>query len=98
MKYADAGVNIAVADDAKHRIRHHASRTFTSGVLGGIGGFVPLFPLDSNKRKKPPLPSLPHTQGRQTTIPTALEPPATPPGRLLHHPINHLSLAPARRP
>ena len=26
MKYADAGVNIAVADAAKQRIRHHASR------------------------------------------------------------------------
>ena len=39
MKYADAGVNIVVADDAKQRIRHHASRTFTPGVLGGIGVF-----------------------------------------------------------
>jgi len=36
-------VNIAVADDAKQRIRHHASRTFTPGVLGGIGGFGALF-------------------------------------------------------
>ena len=46
MKYADAGVNIAVADEAKQRIRHHASRTFTTGVLGGIGGFGALFALD----------------------------------------------------
>ena len=37
MKYADAGVDIAVADAVKQRIRHHASRTFTKGVLGGIG-------------------------------------------------------------
>ena len=37
MKYADAGVDIAVADAAKQRIRHHASHTFTPGVLGGIG-------------------------------------------------------------
>jgi len=36
MKYADAGVNIAVADDAKQRIRHHASRTFTPGVLAAL--------------------------------------------------------------
>src|SRR5947208_14105074 len=46
MKYADAGVNIAVAEDAKERIRHHASRTFTPGVLGGIGSFGALFALD----------------------------------------------------
>ena len=45
MKYADAGVNIAVADDAKQRIRHLASKTFTPAVLGGIGGFGGLFEL-----------------------------------------------------
>ena len=44
MKYADAGVNIAVADDAKQRIRHHASRTFTPGVLDAIrSGYNVLF-------------------------------------------------------
>jgi phosphoribosylformylglycinamidine cyclo-ligase len=51
MKYADAGVNIAVAEDAKQRIRHHASRTFTPGVLGGIGSFGALFALDRKKWK-----------------------------------------------
>src|SRR6516164_7211999 len=51
MKYADAGVNIAVADDAKQRIRHLASRTFTPAVLGGIGGFGGLFALDGKKWK-----------------------------------------------
>src|SRR5256884_3006841 len=55
MKYADAGVNIAVADDVKQRIRHHASRTFTPGVLGGIGGFGALFALDRKKWKEPVL-------------------------------------------
>ena len=52
MKYADAGVNIAVADDAKQRIRHLASRTFTPAVLGGIGGFGGLFALDGKKWKE----------------------------------------------
>ena len=51
MKYADAGVDIAVADAAKQRIRHHASRTFTQGVLGGIGGFGALFALDKKNGK-----------------------------------------------
>src|SRR2546430_13517725 len=55
MKYADAGVNIAVADDVKQRIRHHASRTFTPGVLGGIGGFGAPFALDRKKWKEPVL-------------------------------------------
>src|ERR1700681_3237816 len=55
MKYADAGVDIALADAAKQRIRHHASRTFTPGVLGGIGGFGALFALDKKKWKEPVL-------------------------------------------
>ena len=46
MRYADAGVNIAVADEAKSRIRHLATRTFTNGVMGGIGSFGALFALD----------------------------------------------------
>jgi len=53
MNYADAGVNIAVADDAKNRIRHLATRTFTNGVLGGIGSFGALFELDRKKYKEP---------------------------------------------
>jgi len=53
MRYADAGVNIAVADEAKSRIRHLATRTFTNGVLGGIGSFGALFALDMKKFKEP---------------------------------------------
>src|SRR5258707_13842615 len=53
MNYADAGVNIAVADDAKNRIRHLATRTFTNGVLGGIGNFGALFELDKKKFREP---------------------------------------------
>src|SRR5258708_35809612 len=55
MKYADAGVNIAVADDAKQRIRHHASRTFTPGVLGGIVGLRGGFSLAPPKEGESPL-------------------------------------------
>src|SRR5258706_9711069 len=49
MKYADAGVNIAVADEAKQRIRHLATRTFTNGVLGGIGGSRAPTPIERVK-------------------------------------------------
>src|SRR5947208_17051670 len=69
MKYADAGVNIAVADDVKQRIRHHASRTFTPGVLGGIGGFGALFALDRKKWKEPVLVSSADGVGTKLKIP-----------------------------
>ena len=61
MKYADAGVNIAVADDAKQRIRHHASRTFTPCVLSGIGSFGGLFAL-------PPMPHANPIRGAKSDL------------------------------
>ena len=39
MRYADAGVDISRAEQAKERIRRMAARTFTRGVVGGIGAF-----------------------------------------------------------
>ena len=52
MDYAEAGVNISVADQAKQRIRRLASRTFTPGVgIGGIGSFGGLFALDKKWRE-----------------------------------------------
>jgi phosphoribosylformylglycinamidine cyclo-ligase len=49
MRYADAGVNIAVADEAKRRIAAMARKTFTHGVLAPIGGFGALFQLDRKR-------------------------------------------------
>src|SRR5580693_2325209 len=72
MKYADAGVNIAVADEVKQRIRHHANRTFTSGVLGGIGGFGALFALDNKKWKEPVLVSSADGVGTKLKIALAM--------------------------
>ena len=46
MRYADAGVNISVADEAKRRIAAIAGKTFRRGVLAPIGGFGALFHLD----------------------------------------------------
>ena len=43
MRYADAGVNISVADEAKRRIAAMAGKTFRRGVLAPIGGFGSLF-------------------------------------------------------
>ncbi len=55
MRYADAGVDISLADQAKQRIRTLAGRTFTRGVLAPIGGFGSLFQLDRKRWREPVL-------------------------------------------
>jgi phosphoribosylformylglycinamidine cyclo-ligase len=90
MKYADAGVNIAVADDAKQRIRHHASRTFTPAVLGGIGGFGGLFALDVKKWKDPVLVSSADGVGTKLKVAIALAVHSTVGGDLVNHCINDI--------
>ena len=90
MKYSDAGVNIAIADDAKQRIRHHASRTFTSAVLGGIGGFGALFALDTKKYKEPVLVSSADGVGTKLKIAMATGVHSTVGGDLVNHCINDI--------
>src|SRR5258707_6715008 len=90
MKYADAGVNIAAADDAKQRIRHHASRTFTPGVLGGIGSFGALFALDRKKWKKPSLVSSADGAGTKLKVAMAMGVHSTVGGDLVNHCINDI--------
>src|SRR5437899_10936228 len=88
MKYADAGVNIAVADDVKQRIRHHASRTFTPGVLGGIGGFGALYALDKKKWKDPVLVSSADGVGTKLKVAMAMGVHSTVGGDLVNHCVN----------
>src|SRR6201996_8415148 len=90
MKYADAGVDIAVADAAKQRIRHHASRTFTKGVLGGIGGFGALFALDKSKYSDPVLVSSADGVGTKLKIATATGIHSTVGGDLVNHCVNDI--------
>jgi phosphoribosylformylglycinamidine cyclo-ligase len=90
MKYADAGVNIAVADDAKQRIRHHASRTFTSSVLGGIGGFGALFALNNKKYSEPVLVSSADGVGTKLKVAMAMGVHSTVGGDLVNHCINDI--------
>ena len=90
MKYADAGVDIAVADAAKQRIRHHASRTFTPGVLGGIGGFGGLFALDRNKWKEPVLVSSADGVGTKLKVAMATGVHSTVGGDLVNHCVNDI--------
>ena len=90
MKYADAGVNIAVADDAKQRIRHLASRTFTPAVLGGIGGFGALFALDLKKFKDPVLVSSADGVGTKLKVAMAMGVHSTVGGDLVNHCVNDI--------
>jgi phosphoribosylformylglycinamidine cyclo-ligase len=90
MKYADAGVNIAVADEAKQRIRHHASRTFNAAVLGGIGGFGGLFALDTRRWKDPVLVSSADGVGTKLKVAMAMNVHSTVGGDLVNHCINDI--------
>jgi phosphoribosylformylglycinamidine cyclo-ligase len=53
MRYADAGVNISVAEQAKRRIAAMAGKTFRRGVLTPVGGFGALFELDRKRWRDP---------------------------------------------
>ncbi len=88
MRYADAGVNIAVADDVKQRIRHLASRTYTPGVLGGIGGFGALYALDKKKWKDPVLVSSADGVGTKLKVAMAMGVHSTVGGDLVNHCVN----------
>ena len=90
MKYADAGVDIALADAAKQRIRHHASRTFTPGVLGGIGGFGALFAMDRKRWKEPVLVSSADGVGTKLKVAMATGVHSTVGGDLVNHCINDI--------
>src|ERR1700739_388081 len=90
MKYADAGVNIAVADDVKQRIRHLASKTFSPAVLGGIGGFGALFALDGKRWKEPVLVASADGVGTKLKIAAAAGVHSTVGGDLVNHCVNDI--------
>ncbi|MBM4194558.1 MAG: phosphoribosylformylglycinamidine cyclo-ligase [Gemmatimonadetes bacterium] len=50
LSYASAGVDIAAADDSKHRIKALVESTFTAGSRGAFGGFGGLFKLPGGMR------------------------------------------------
>lgn len=49
--YAAAGVDIAAAEDSKHRIRRLVESTFTSGARGAFGGFGGMFRVPEGARQ-----------------------------------------------
>lgn len=90
MRYADAGVNIPAANEAKQRIRHLASRTFTRNVLGGIGGFGALFALDTKKWREPVLVSSADGVGTKLKVAFAMNVHSTVGGDLVNHCVNDI--------
>ena len=50
LDYRGAGVDIAAADDAKHRIKALVESTFTAGTRGAFGGFGGMFRMPEGTR------------------------------------------------
>src|SRR6202051_3322151 len=89
MDYAESGVDISLADQAKQRIRRLASRTFTRGVIGGIGSFAGLFALDK-KWREPVLVSSADGVGTKLKIATATGIHSSVGGDLVNHCVNDI--------
>jgi len=90
MKYADAGVDIAAADAAKQRIAGLARRTFTRGVLGGIGSFGALFQLEKKRWREPVLVSSADGVGTKLKIAQAMGVHSTVGADLVNHCVNDI--------
>jgi phosphoribosylformylglycinamidine cyclo-ligase len=70
--YAAAGVDIEAGNEAVRRIKPHAQRTFTPGVLSGIGGFGGLFRPDFSRYRDPVLVSSTDGVGTKLKVAFAL--------------------------
>jgi phosphoribosylformylglycinamidine cyclo-ligase len=71
--YAAAGVNIEAGNEVVRRIKPHAQRTFTPGVLTGLGGFGALFQHDFSKYSDPVLVSSTDGVGTKLKLAFALD-------------------------
>jgi phosphoribosylformylglycinamidine cyclo-ligase len=90
MRYADAGVDIPRADQAKERIRRLAARTFTKNVVGGIGSFGALFALDVKRWKEPVLVSSADGVGTKLKVASAVGVHSTVGADLVNHCVNDI--------
>ena len=90
MRYADAGVNTAAAEQIKSRIRRLACRTFTRNVLEPIGGFGGLFALDPKKWKEPVLVASADGVGTKLKVAAAVGVHTTIGADIVHHSVNDI--------
>jgi phosphoribosylformylglycinamidine cyclo-ligase len=90
MKYADAGVDITTADQAKRRIAAMARKTFGRSVLAPIGGFGALFQLDQKRWKNPILVSSADGVGTKLKIAFATGQHSSVGADILNHCVNDI--------
>jgi phosphoribosylformylglycinamidine cyclo-ligase len=90
MRYADAGVNITVADEAKRRIAAMAQKTFRRGVLAPIGGFGSLFQLDRKRWRDAVLVSSCDGVGTKLKVAAAANIHSTVGADILNHCVNDI--------
>jgi len=90
IQYADAGVDISRADQAKERIRRMASRTFSRSVMGGIGSFGALFALDKKRWREPVLVSSADGVGTKLKVAAATGVHSSVGGDLVNHCVNDI--------
>ena len=90
MRYADAGVNIAAADEIKRRIAAMAGKTFRRGVLAPIGGFGALFQLDRKRWREPILVASADGVGTKLKIAIAAGVHSTVGADILNHCVNDI--------
>jgi phosphoribosylformylglycinamidine cyclo-ligase len=90
MRYSEAGVDIALAEQAKQRIARLASRTFTRNVVGGIGAFGALFALDRKRWREPLLVSSADGVGTKLKVAFAMGVHSTVGADLVNHCVNDI--------
>jgi phosphoribosylformylglycinamidine cyclo-ligase len=90
--YADAGVDIAVANKTKQRIKYLAQKTFTKGVLSEIGGFGGLFAVDKTKYRDPVLVSSVDGVGTKLKIAFQMNMHHTVGADLVNHCVNDIAV------
>jgi phosphoribosylformylglycinamidine cyclo-ligase len=90
--YADAGVDIDLANRTKKRIKYLAHKTFTRGVLSEIGGFGGLFAVDKTKYVDPILVSSVDGVGTKLKIAFEMGLHSTVGGDLVNHCVNDIAV------
>lgn len=90
--YASAGVDIHNADLVKKRIAALAKRTFTSGVIGGVGGFGALFSVENTGKRSPVLVSSADGVGTKLKIAFATGHHRSVAGDLVNHCVNDIAV------
>jgi phosphoribosylformylglycinamidine cyclo-ligase len=90
MRYADAGVDISAADEAKQRIRRLASRTATRGALAQIGSFGAFYQLERKRWRDPVLVSSADGVGTKLKVAFAMGVHATVGADIVNHCVNDI--------